>query len=694
MGVVPANLPVTGLTFTVDTTADAGDDNVGDGICHTAADECTLRAAIQEANATAVTRDLIEFDIAGAPPYVISLGSALPAVSEPLRIDGQSEPDFAGTPVVFVNGGGTGGPGLHIQAGPSLVQFMVVYDFGGDGILIDTAGGNILQFNYVGLDTGDPASFFLGNGGDGVRIDGTVTNSLLANVIGGNGGAGVRVVGAAATTNSLVGNFIGSDLKNGKRPGNLSHGVVLDGAPDNEVTGNRIGGNAGHGILVSGAAAADNILRGNFVGSTVPSGSDGTYGADLPNADDGIHIVDAAGTRLVENTVVRNGGDGVEITGATATGNDLFGNAIGTELVNQAVAAELGNAGDGVLITGGASDNCVGEEPGVQRCSGDGLGQGNKIAFNAGNGVTVASGTGNAIRANAIFRNDGIGIDLGDDGPDTNDAGDTDSGPNNRQNYPKLLDIDFRCTMSGSVDLVLTLDSPASGNDYILDFFSNEPDTYTPPELPEAQTLVFTATVQAGTVMVTVPIATAGGLPSTVTATDKDGNTSEIGVIQSRNFVVNDAGDAATANYIFADSDDQGGPTYAFQDISGTGTDVSAGDDTTHGSFGLGFSFDFYGFSLPQRLALLQRLAVVQPPGRQRSHQRLPTAGRRRSGEPHRGRVGRSGCQRGRCGGILPGLRSRQLPLRRLCRRLLHRAVGRRGPQGHVGRPDLRGDPL
>src|SRR5688500_5320120 len=37
--------------FTVDSTADAVDSSVGDGACRTLAGACTLRAAIQEANA-------------------------------------------------------------------------------------------------------------------------------------------------------------------------------------------------------------------------------------------------------------------------------------------------------------------------------------------------------------------------------------------------------------------------------------------------------------------------------------------------------------------------------------------------------------------------------------------------------------------------------------------------------------------
>src|ERR1051326_2360615 len=37
--------------FTVNSTTDAADANPGDGVCATAAAQCTLRAAIQEANA-------------------------------------------------------------------------------------------------------------------------------------------------------------------------------------------------------------------------------------------------------------------------------------------------------------------------------------------------------------------------------------------------------------------------------------------------------------------------------------------------------------------------------------------------------------------------------------------------------------------------------------------------------------------
>lgn len=51
IGILISASPALGATFTVDSTADAVDSNPGDGVCATAAGACTLRAAIQEANA-------------------------------------------------------------------------------------------------------------------------------------------------------------------------------------------------------------------------------------------------------------------------------------------------------------------------------------------------------------------------------------------------------------------------------------------------------------------------------------------------------------------------------------------------------------------------------------------------------------------------------------------------------------------
>jgi CSLREA domain-containing protein len=78
------------LTFTVNSLGDGEDAAPGDGNCETAVDnaECTLRAAIQEANQLA-SEDSITFAPA-LDGQTITLGSTLPSITDAagLTIDG------------------------------------------------------------------------------------------------------------------------------------------------------------------------------------------------------------------------------------------------------------------------------------------------------------------------------------------------------------------------------------------------------------------------------------------------------------------------------------------------------------------------------------------------------------------------------------------------------------------------------
>ncbi|MEZ4641665.1 MAG: hypothetical protein R3E31_02810 [Chloroflexota bacterium] len=47
------------VTYTVNTNVDAGDSNIGDGVCQTTTGHCSLRAAIQEANASFLESTII-----------------------------------------------------------------------------------------------------------------------------------------------------------------------------------------------------------------------------------------------------------------------------------------------------------------------------------------------------------------------------------------------------------------------------------------------------------------------------------------------------------------------------------------------------------------------------------------------------------------------------------------------------------
>ena len=64
-------------TFTVNDAGNGSDTNPGDGACTAAPSQCTLRAAIEEANALSGA-DAIHFALPGTGVVTITPGSALP----------------------------------------------------------------------------------------------------------------------------------------------------------------------------------------------------------------------------------------------------------------------------------------------------------------------------------------------------------------------------------------------------------------------------------------------------------------------------------------------------------------------------------------------------------------------------------------------------------------------------------------
>jgi CSLREA domain-containing protein len=74
-------VPAAAATYVENDNANSSDSTVGIGVCRTSGGVCTLRAAIQEANATSAL-DTITFAI-GTGPQRISLSSSLPAITQP-----------------------------------------------------------------------------------------------------------------------------------------------------------------------------------------------------------------------------------------------------------------------------------------------------------------------------------------------------------------------------------------------------------------------------------------------------------------------------------------------------------------------------------------------------------------------------------------------------------------------------------
>ena len=112
----------------------------------------------------------------------------------------------------------------------------------GDGVLIEGSGtsANQVEGNYIG--TNAAGSGALANRGDGVFISGASNNTVggtaagARNLISGNGGQGVAIVGfadapsgGAASNNQVEGNYIGTNAAGSGAVGNGHGGVLISG---------------------------------------------------------------------------------------------------------------------------------------------------------------------------------------------------------------------------------------------------------------------------------------------------------------------------------------------------------------------------------------------------------------------------------------------------------------------------------
>ena len=235
--------------FTVTTTADTG--------------AGSLRQAILDANANVGQTDTINFNIPGAGPHVIPVPSVLPELTDPAVIDATTQPGYAGVPLVQLSAGfGGNGSGLRITAGASTIRGLSITGFPSSGIWILGNGGNVVEANYIGLT---PAGVATGNV-TGIVIESTSGNRIGStsaagrNVISSNTSGGIFIAGAAATNNTVVGNFIGLDPAGSAARPNLGGVTIQSGASNNVIGGT--------------AAGATNVISGSSTsnGVTITSG--------------------------------------------------------------------------------------------------------------------------------------------------------------------------------------------------------------------------------------------------------------------------------------------------------------------------------------------------------------------------------------------------------------------------------------
>ncbi len=520
--------PAFAATFTVISTSDSGPGS--------------LRQAILDANGS-FGNDDIAFAIPGAGVHTIALASGLPPITQPVIIDGFTQPGSTlntnptgqglnATMQIEIDGtGAVSEPCFQVYAGNDkllvmAIQGLVINRCPVGAIHVGTGGdGALIVGNYLGTDpTGTSVP---GPQGFGVRI----VNALFVgiggslpferNLISGHTTAGVVTDTAAFL--GIRGNLIGTNAAGNARiagaDGIYGQGLLLDvaafamvGGPD-VSSRNVISGVGDTAVIVSNADASGSVI-GNFIGTDVT-------GTQAIGDSVGIEVVNASPS-IRGNVIAGQGNAGISLELSSSV---IQGNFIGTD---ETATLALGNPGGGIYAL---------EENGSILVGGTGAGEGNVIAHNGRiffstiGGIHVR-GPVVTIRGNRIFDNLYLGIDLlnGRSGGAVtpNDPGDLDGGPNASQNFPVITNV---VVTTGATSVFGFLDSTPSTT-FDVDFFAGPSCHFRPWGYQQGEHYVGSiqlTTDGAGKVsfLTDVPYQLQAGEAMTATATDPQGRTSE-----------------------------------------------------------------------------------------------------------------------------------------------------------------------
>ena len=310
-----------------------------------------------------------------------------------------------------------------------------------------------IRNNIIGLDAAGAVA--VPNGFNGISGDGA--NTHIGGIAAGEGnvisGNTVNGIGAVFSNAQVHGNIIGLNAAGTAAVPNGLHGIFLSSG-----SGTAIGTPGAGANTISGHLAGAGILIGDFATSVSIAGNrigtDLTGNTAIPNTV-GVDILNASAVTLDANVISGNTEAGVDVRG-TASLVLLTSNVIGRNAANTAGVPNITTA---VVVRDTASAT-IGA-----------VGAGNVIASNTShNGALAVANSATAIiRANSIFDNLNLGIDLGSDFVTANDPLDADAGPNTLQNYPVLTS-----TVTGATESYIagTLSSTPSTT-FTLDFFSS-----------------------------------------------------------------------------------------------------------------------------------------------------------------------------------------------------------------------------
>jgi CSLREA domain-containing protein len=350
------------VTYTVDSTADEDDKSIGGEVCETLAGKCTLRAAIEESNASTIVNDTIEFTSSFngqlADTIAIVLGE-FPVITDQVVIDGNKEGARCDTQAL-VKGpcvGVSGSAGLDVNSNSVEIKGIAVSGAGTGINVINKSLGFVAKNDWLGVKLdgsagADTVGIFVDPDSNGAVIGGVAEADR--NVFG-NDGVGLDLEGASFA--AIKGNYLGVAPDGSTQAANSKDIEITDStsAPGFKAVSNEIGqsvdagaettpgcdggcnviSGASYGIDLEGEGAGQNeapatgstFIKGNFVGLNAGGTNvvaNSVYGIYVGGAD---HVT-VGGFSLAEANYVAGGGEGI----ASGSGGEDFvvqGNRIG-----------------------------------------------------------------------------------------------------------------------------------------------------------------------------------------------------------------------------------------------------------------------------------------------------------------------------------------------------------------------------
>ena len=299
--------------FTVDCTADAHDASPGDGICATAAGECTLRAAIEEANA------LLGQQTVQVPPgtYLLALGAL--NVSDDLVLQG------AGAGHTIIDGGmadnviSVSGPGVQLEVDDLQVANGV------EGIEATISTELLVSRSAItdsqGAGISAPVSVVAISRsqitGNGVGISSVPSGAVMidSSMIAGNRGLGV------------YGSEAGISITNSTIDENRGGGLFVDGndfVMSNSTVSNNVSAGDGGGIWLN---ARSRITNSTISGNTAGGRAGGLWFENGFNGGAGAVVggdVYLNNVTLTHNTAAQGGGIVGQSGGGPQSANQYY----------------------------------------------------------------------------------------------------------------------------------------------------------------------------------------------------------------------------------------------------------------------------------------------------------------------------------------------------------------------------------